>query len=72
MTAQNVALPFYPKYHTEHIGTIRVTWFEPRFSQSHYNIHNRTNGSNACTLIAVLMAAKCYHYNVTVIVFSVR
>lgn len=61
-------LPFFPQYETEHLcdDKLRVTWFEPNFSQSHYNVHNTTIGSNACTLIAVIMAAKCHNYNILV------
>ncbi|KAL1490346.1 hypothetical protein ABEB36_013060 [Hypothenemus hampei] len=69
MLSQNIELPFLPQYKTEQIGdgpTIKVTWFEPRFSQSHYKIHNRSNGSNACTLIVIIMAYKCHTYNVIV------
>ncbi|ENN77360.1 uncharacterized protein LOC109537487 [Dendroctonus ponderosae] len=68
MSSRNVELPFFPQFETEHVGggAIRVTWFEPKFSQSHYNVHNRTSGSNACTLIAILMASKCHDYNVVI------
>ncbi|XP_066141145.1 uncharacterized protein [Euwallacea fornicatus] len=68
MLCRNIELPFFPEYETQHIGEgiIRITWFESKFCQSHYNIHNRTNGSNACTLIAILMASKCHQYNVII------
>lgn len=64
----NSELPFFPQYETElhYEGKLRVTWFEANFSQSHYNVQNATKGSNACTLIAVLMAAKCHQYKVKV------
>lgn len=64
----NNELPFFPQYETEllHEGKLRVSWFEANFSQSHYNVQNATKGSNACTLIAVLMAAKCHQYKIQV------
>ncbi|XP_023014082.1 uncharacterized protein [Leptinotarsa decemlineata] len=63
----SVELPFFPKYETECLyeDKLCVTWFEPNFSQSHYNIQNVNKGSNACTLIAILIAAKCNQYKVT-------
>ncbi|XP_050307006.1 uncharacterized protein LOC126743819 [Anthonomus grandis grandis] len=68
MGANNIELPFFPRYETDLYGNglIRISWFEPKFSQSHYNIHNISNGSNACTLIAVLMASKLKEYNVLI------
>ncbi|RZC35112.1 uncharacterized protein BDFB_000901 [Asbolus verrucosus] len=57
-------LPFFPKNETIHLQNhpeIRVTFFEPKFSQSHYNYQNVSISSNACTLIAVLMASYCKH-----------
>ncbi|CAH0556929.1 unnamed protein product [Brassicogethes aeneus] len=61
-------LPFFPKFETEMKieDKILIIWFEPHFSQSHYNIKNCTSGSNACTLIAVLMASKCHHNKIQV------
>lgn len=55
------ALPFFPEYGSqltcdEHL---RVTWFEPDFSQCRYNFDNTTCSSNACTLIVLLAAYKC-------------
>ncbi|KAJ8954380.1 hypothetical protein NQ318_011053 [Aromia moschata] len=68
MVSDSTELPFFPKYETEYLyeEKIRVTWFESHFSQSHYNVHNTSKGSNACTLIAVLMAAKCHQYKVMI------
>ncbi|XP_030758309.1 uncharacterized protein LOC115884013 [Sitophilus oryzae] len=62
MVSSNLELPFFPQYELESVydDTISVMWFETKFSQSHYNVHNKTNGSNACTLIVVLIAAKCH------------
>ncbi|CAH1993985.1 unnamed protein product [Acanthoscelides obtectus] len=61
MVSDPVELPFIPEYGTEYPydKNFRVTWFEANFSQAHYKVHNASRGSNACTLIAVLMAAKC-------------
>lgn len=71
MVSDSIDLPFFPKYEIEYVheDKIRITWFESHFSQSHYNVHNTTKGSNACTLIAVLMASKCNQYKVVVSVF---
>ncbi|KAK9878457.1 hypothetical protein WA026_022097 [Henosepilachna vigintioctopunctata] len=54
-------LPFFPKYETDFLynDKLRVTWFEPKFSQSFYNYQNAANGSNACTLICIILAANC-------------
>ncbi|KAF7284177.1 uncharacterized protein LOC143202138 [Rhynchophorus ferrugineus] len=59
MMSNTIELPFFPQYEIDRIfdDNITVMWFEPKFSQSHYNVHNKTNGSNACTLIVVLIAA---------------
>lgn len=64
----NSEIPFFPQYETLLLneGKLRVSWFEANFSQSHYNVQNSTRGSNACTLIAVLMAAKCHQCKVQV------
>ncbi|KAG5893213.1 hypothetical protein JTB14_025617 [Gonioctena quinquepunctata] len=61
-------LPFFPKYETEHVygDKLCVTWFEANFSQSHYNVQNKSKGSNACTLIAILIAAKCDQLKLTI------
>lgn len=55
-------LPFFPKHDSELLykDFLRVTWFEPEFSQSRYNYNNESSGSNACTLIAILVATQCY------------
>lgn len=55
-------LPFFPKHDSEVLykDYLRVTWFESDFSQSRYNYNNKNNGSNACTLIAILVATQCY------------
>ncbi|XP_018571340.1 uncharacterized protein LOC108911014 [Anoplophora glabripennis] len=68
MVSDSIDLPFFPKYDIEYVfdEKIRVTWFESHFSQSHYNVHNTSKGSNACTLIAVLMASKCNQYKVVI------
>ncbi|KAJ8941094.1 hypothetical protein NQ314_010499 [Rhamnusium bicolor] len=70
MVSDSTELPFFPKYETEYIyeDKIRITWFESNFSQSHYKFHNTrsSKASNACTLIVVLMAAKCNQYKVVV------
>ncbi|KAJ8920779.1 hypothetical protein NQ315_004920 [Exocentrus adspersus] len=68
MVSDCTVLPFFPKYDLEYLceNKIRITWFESKFSQSHYNIHNTSKASNACTLIAVLMASKCNQYKVTI------
>lgn len=68
MVSDSIDLPFFPKYEIEYVyeDKIRITWFESHFSQSHYNVHNTSKGSNACTLIAVLMASKCNQYKVVV------
>jgi hypothetical protein len=62
-------LPFFPKHETIHLQNhpeIRVTFFEPKFSQSHYNYQNVSISSNACTLIAVLMASYCRHERIII------
>lgn len=53
-------LPFFPMYQSilHNDENLRVVWFEPSFSQSHYNSGRTKNGSNACTIIAILVAAK--------------
>ncbi|KAI4464644.1 hypothetical protein MML48_3g00005270 [Holotrichia oblita] len=58
----DIILPFFPKYEYEYLfeSNLRVTWFERDFSQSRFNFEKTNTGSNACTLIAVLLAAKCY------------
>lgn len=68
MVSDSSELPFFPKYETQLLfeDRLRVTWFESNFSQSHYNVHNSTKGSNACTLIAILTAAKCDFYDILV------
>ncbi|XP_044751747.1 uncharacterized protein LOC123311741 [Coccinella septempunctata] len=54
-------LPFFPKYETDFLydDKLKVTWFESKFSQSFYNYQNSANGSNACTLICIILAARC-------------
>ncbi|EFA03775.1 hypothetical protein TcasGA2_TC013886 [Tribolium castaneum] len=62
-------LPFFPKYETINLQShpeIRVTHFEPKFSQSHYNYQNVSVSSNACTLIAILMASYCRHERIII------
>lgn len=68
MDSENVNLPFFPKYETELSCSdkVRITWFETNFSQLHYNVQNKINRSNACTLIAVMMANKYYKSKVKV------
>lgn len=66
MCTSDEELPFFPSYESLLINddNLRVVWFEPAFSQSHYNTGKTTNGSNACTIIAILVAAKV-HFNGT-------
>lgn len=66
MCTSDEELPFFPSYESLLINddNLRVVWFEPAFSQSHYNTGRTTNGSNACTIIAILVAAKV-HFNGT-------
>lgn len=54
-------LPFFPHYTVELLFNdhLKIIWFESGFSQSRYNFENKNTGSNACTLIAVLMAIQC-------------
>ncbi|CAG9858299.1 unnamed protein product [Phyllotreta striolata] len=68
MVSDMPELPFFPKYEVEHIydNSLCVVWFESNFSQAYYNVHKTNRGSNACTLIAVLMAAKCHKHNLIV------
>ncbi|KAK5646686.1 hypothetical protein RI129_005150 [Pyrocoelia pectoralis] len=63
-TLENTKIPFFPKYETKLIleENLRVTWFEIGFSQSKYSYEKLANGSNACTLIAIITASKC-HFN---------
>lgn len=63
-SSEDDELPFFPSYESTLYNNdkIRVVWFEPPFSQSHYNSSRSTNGSNACTIIAILVAAKV-HFN---------
>lgn len=63
-------LPFFPKYEFELLfkDKLRVTWFEPNFSQSQYCNKSKSCGSNACTLIVVLLTMKCHLDNIQVIV----
>lgn len=55
-------LPFFPHYKIELLYKeyLKIIWFEPAFSQSRYNFQNKNVGSNACTLIAILMAIQCH------------
>lgn len=50
----------FPKFESEYNfeQRILIVWFERQFSQTFYTPRNC---SNACTLIAILMAAKCHH-----------
>lgn len=59
---QKEKIPFFPHYTIELLykDYLKVVWFESGFSQSRYNFQNKNTGSNACTLIAVLMAIQCY------------
>ncbi|CAH1183291.1 unnamed protein product [Phaedon cochleariae] len=68
MVSDHTNLPFFPKYETDRLfdDKLSVTWFETNFSQSHYNVHNISRGSNACTLIAILVAAKCNKYKILI------
>ncbi|KAF5298458.1 hypothetical protein FQR65_LT01237 [Abscondita terminalis] len=61
-------IPFFPKTETQLIcnNTLRVTWFEKAFSQSNYSYEECVDGSNACTLIAVITAAKCHENNIEI------
>lgn len=62
MCTSDEDLPFFPSYESMlyNDDNLRVVWFEPTFSQSHYNAGKTTNGSNACTIIAILVAAKVH------------
>lgn len=64
MCTSDEELPFFPSYETQLYSddNLRVIWFESAFSQSHYNSGRTTNGSNACTIIAILVAARV-HFN---------
>lgn len=68
----DVILPFFPKYEYEYLfeNQLRVTWFEMDFSQSRFNFEKTNTGSNACTLIAVLLAAKCFANKIQVRSFN--
>lgn len=70
--SDEVAVPFKPKGVTEYVckDNLRVTWFEPDFSQSRYNFEFKNSGSNACTLIAILVASKV-HYGKIKVYFSI-
>lgn len=62
-------LPFFPKYENLFLNaeqTIRITFFESKFSQNSYNYQNVSTTSNACTLIVVLMASYCRFEGITV------
>lgn len=60
-------LLFFPKCDAEFFykGNVKISWFESSFSQSQYN-GTFGNGSNACTIIAVLVAAKCHKEQIEV------
>lgn len=62
------ALPFLPHYKVESLykDYLKIIWFEAGFSQSRYNFQNKNMGSNACTLIAILMATQCQSNKLTV------
>lgn len=64
-------LPFYPSYEPKMYGNIIIWWFHRDFSQSRYNYKNVPSGSNACTIITVLMAAQCHYNNISVSNFFV-
>ena len=49
---------------TERSGHVGVWWFPRDFSQSRYG--ERNTGSNACTLIAILVAQKCYEKEIKI------
>ncbi|CAO1370658.1 unnamed protein product [Diamesa tonsa] len=61
-TADTLAseIPFYPDYRYERSldNTLNVYWFEKDFCQHNYGQYAHRN-SNACTIIVLLMAAKC-------------
>ncbi|KAK4880773.1 hypothetical protein RN001_008919 [Aquatica leii] len=61
-------IPFFPQYETKLCceDTLRITWFETAFSQSIYSYEDCVNGSNACTLIVVITAAKCHQNNIEI------
>ena len=71
---KNVHLEFFPKNEFELLfdDKLRVTWFEPSFSQSRYGNKSEGCGSNACTLIVVLLATKCHLDNIQVEVVPVN
>lgn len=64
----NICIPFFPKYETHQLYKehLRVTWFESNFSQSKYSFEDKKNGSNACTLIAILAAVECCDNHIVV------
>lgn len=66
MSTSDEELLFLPSYESllSNNDSLRVVWFESAFSQSHYNSGRNINGSNACTIIAILVAAKV-HFNRT-------
>lgn len=59
-------IPFYPTYETEVQGHVTIWWFVKDFSQSSFNFKNVSTGSNACTIITVLLAARCHYEDIKV------
>ncbi|KAK7864351.1 hypothetical protein R5R35_009186 [Gryllus longicercus] len=53
-----------PEIESETRGHVRVYWFPRDFSQSRFG--DRATGSNACTLIALLMAQRCYQQEIKI------
>lgn len=59
-------IPFFPTYESEVRGNVTVAWFPKQFSQSYYNAQQQECTSNACTLIAVLIASNWFYNHITV------
>ncbi|XP_067014160.1 uncharacterized protein [Anabrus simplex] len=53
-----------PEIECERWGDVSIWWFPRDFSQSRYG--DRNTGSNACTLIALLVAQRCNQNNIKI------
>lgn len=60
-------IPYYPEYRTELRGHVTLWWFYKDFSQSHYNYKLIPSGSNACTLITVLLSSYIHSHQVKIL-----
>jgi len=64
MTSRNDCSQCSPQIECETRGHVRIWWFPRDFSQSWFG--GRDTGSNPCTLIALLVAQRCYQQEIKI------